>query len=274
MSEERNGGSRTSVGGVRRREIIRLAEDLAEDFTGEALKTDPLLISDELGLTSSFDDYGDYFDGLLHYEAGRFHIFCNTKRCGLSHSPRSRFTLSHELGHFFIPEHHRALRSGVAPSHPSFCSNPDATNFVEREADLFASRLLMPDARFIDVTAKFGFSLSGVRSVADELGTSLQATLVRFQASEAHPCAMIWWRPGKKPWSGVSRALRLRGLALKSPTIEGIPIGAATSQAHQRKPGASPDSFAAVSLANQWFRDVAAGSANDLIIHIMSVSAG
>src|SRR5689334_23997225 len=53
--------------------------------------------------------YGNCFDGLLEYEAGEFHVYCNVDRGNIPGGARARFTLAHELGHYFIDEHRIAL---------------------------------------------------------------------------------------------------------------------------------------------------------------------
>jgi hypothetical protein len=57
------------------------------------------------------------------YLKGRFHIYCNLDRENLPSSPRARFTLSHELGHYFIDEHQNNLASGQVRPHPSAAEN-------------------------------------------------------------------------------------------------------------------------------------------------------
>jgi len=126
----------------RKEEIAELAETVADEHCPTG-RVDPVLIAKAKGITLSFGRYEDAFDGLLEHCCGRFHIYCNLDRVERAGSPRARFTLSHELGHFYIDEHRNALKAGRAPSHPSFCDY-ESKNPVEQEADHFASCLLMP----------------------------------------------------------------------------------------------------------------------------------
>lgn len=265
MIEAKEMARKAVLHGVRRQQIIQLAERISGSYLGTDFRAEPKVIADEHGVTISHDDYGDHFDGLLHFDEGRFHIFCNAHRCGSIDGSRARFTLAHELGHFFIPEHHRALRSGATPSHPSFCSNPNATSLVEQEADLFASRLLMPEEAFRKATGLRGFSLSGVRAVANDFGTSLQASFLRCLDSEILPCAVIWWRKGRKPWFGTAQMLKRKGLVLKQPSAENACDGSATHKALKGNPGDIPDCFSTPTLAHAWFHGVIAGSAQDVL---------
>jgi hypothetical protein len=78
--------------------------------------------------------YQEAFDGMLEWRDGVFHIYCNLSTVENSTSVRARFTLAHELGHFFIDEHRNALASGRVPAHPSFCNNANPEVQVEAEA--------------------------------------------------------------------------------------------------------------------------------------------
>ena len=60
-------------------EIAALAEDIADTECPE-LPVDPERIAGQEGITWSYADYGDAFDGLLACQHGQFHIFCNTAR--------------------------------------------------------------------------------------------------------------------------------------------------------------------------------------------------
>jgi Zn-dependent peptidase ImmA (M78 family) len=92
-------------------------------------------------------NFKNCFDGRLEYHAAhdRFILFFNTKY-DLSpgeHRPRTRFSIAHELGHFYLDEHRAFLLRG-GQSHSS-SSEFAADDDIEREADAFAAGLLMPD---------------------------------------------------------------------------------------------------------------------------------
>ena len=239
---------------------MELAESTADDFCADLDKVDPEQILHEQEITLSFGRYGEYFDGMLHHDAGRFHVYCNEERCGARTDGRTRFTLSHELGHFTIPEHHAALRSGVAPHHPSFCNKSNAAYYVEEEADFFASRLLMPQSRFNDAVRRSGWEgLANLRKAANVMGTSLQSTARRFMDSDEHPCAFVVWREGREPWSGVSMAFRRRGLTYLKPSAAGAVLGSATATALADDVKAVPDIRGAASVASMWFSGIPLG---------------
>ena len=94
-------------------ELENLAESIAESYFPHE-KIEPLEILPRKNITHSFGNYGNSFDGLLEYRNQRFHIYTNADRLKNLHDTRARFTLGHELGHFFIDEHRRSLVGGVA----------------------------------------------------------------------------------------------------------------------------------------------------------------
>jgi Zn-dependent peptidase ImmA (M78 family) len=215
---------------------------------------DPLAIIQEHDITVSFNDYGTYFDGLLHCKEGRFHIYCNLGGNNKSSEGRQRFTLAHELGHFIIPEHHSALRSGEAPHHPSFCSQDNSEIYVELEADFFASRLLMPERRMKEKTKKNGWDLEGIRRTATELKTSLLSTVLRFSESNDYDCAFVIWRENRKPWFSVSNAFRNRGLSfLRTNKDEVVQPETATAAAFKDSGGQLNKIHSSISVSEFWF---------------------
>jgi IrrE N-terminal-like domain len=117
---------------------------------GLAVPIDPfkVIASETPFLVAGGRDFGSRFDGKLKYnrEKNRFLLLFNTKydagQPPGKHHPRTRFSIAHELGHYFNEAHYDYLRRGGKP-HPS--SSEYRTNVqMEREADAFAASLLLP----------------------------------------------------------------------------------------------------------------------------------
>ena len=104
---------------IRKTEFSELAEFIADEYCSGDLVT-PLDIIKAKKITYSEGNYRKSFDGMIEHAFGKFHIYLNLDRVGHAYTPRARFTLAHELGHFFIDEHRNALSKGNVPSHPSF----------------------------------------------------------------------------------------------------------------------------------------------------------
>src|SRR5690606_4385253 len=98
--------------------IKDLAEAIAMEYNN---KVTPLssIVNDE-GLEVYYDRYGlDTFDGMTLYDQGKFYIHLNTQLGNKPESPRGRFTLAHELGHYYIDSHRIGLTKGLLEPHPS-----------------------------------------------------------------------------------------------------------------------------------------------------------
>lgn len=183
--------------------LAELAEFISDDFCPKGMIT-PCDIVEASGIGFSCGDYGNAFDGLLEHQYGKFHIYINANRLQHAYTPRARFTIAHELGHYFIDEHRNALKSGKAPSHPSF-TNFQSSNIVEREADYFAASLLLPATRVkADVNRrKFNFNL--LDELSKKYQTSLMSTAIRFADIGNHPIMVIFSKNGIIEWKWSSK---------------------------------------------------------------------
>jgi Zn-dependent peptidase ImmA (M78 family) len=185
----------------RKNEIIDLAEFIAMEYVANG-RVDPSHIASKKNIPVIYKRYGLHFDGMLMFTAERFFIYCNLDKAGTQDSPRARFTVAHELGHFFLDEHRNVLRSGQNLHHGSSCEYA-SKNIVEQEADLFASHLLMPTALF-DVQIRRKKPKTGIEEVLhlkEIFRTSIMSTAIRLVNAELVPCAIfIWNNDGSLKW--------------------------------------------------------------------------
>ena len=101
-----------------------------------------------------------------------------------------RFTIAHELGHYFLPGHAEHLfpnGNGIHCSHSGFISH----DRHERQADQFASALLMPETLFTKAIDKAGQGFPAIKSLAGLCKTSITATAIRFAKYTDDPVAVI-----------------------------------------------------------------------------------
>lgn len=172
---------------------------------------DPLRVagSEAKQLRVCCGDYRDRFDGQLEYHRAkrRFILFYNTKydnTPGL-HAPRTRFSIAHELGHYFLDAHHAYLRQGNPPhgSNSDFLSD----KMVEREADTFAAHLLMPKAIFNPEVNQDELTLERIGDLASAYATSFSSTAIRAVTCSDWPCAVAGLRGGIVAWMFCSQPL-------------------------------------------------------------------
>lgn len=181
--------------------IKHLAESIALESPN--LITPLELILEEEQLDLFYDSYGDGFDGMTIYDDAQFFIHINTFRGNRPDTPRSRFTIAHELGHYFIDNHRVGLKKGLLSPHPS--KNNENTHFrIEREADYFASCLLMPEERFKKLIQRKKFEFSIIKSLAEHFQTSITATAIRFADVGNHPLMIVFGENSKIKWKWSS----------------------------------------------------------------------
>ena len=166
--------------------------------------SNPEIIAKEAKINFSYNNYGTGFDGMLQNKDGKFHIFINLDRTRYPGSHKSRFTFAHELGHFFIEEHHWALKNGLAPSHPSVTDHPNPHFFVEAEADYFAGALLMPQGAFNSFCKNEHFNPTLIKNISIAFEVSLNAALLRYFEFDFRPLAIVCSKKGKICWYKIS----------------------------------------------------------------------
>jgi len=256
--------ARAALSDARRTEIADLAEAVSESLvTGAAV--DPAAIALSRGITTSFGDYGTAFDGMLEYRNGRFHIYCNAARTGGPDTPRARFTVAHELGHFFIDEHRHALESQRVAPHPSHCDF-ESSLLAETEADHFAANLLMPEGRFRRSVAGVGLGLGAVLSLATLYGTSLTSAAVRYVAVQELPCAVIQWHWQRHEWKAFSSSMFRRRFQRVFRAPGRLPEDSATRLALAQQTPPAGGCFRSGTLASLWFPYVRRDDALDVVL--------
>jgi Zn-dependent peptidase ImmA (M78 family) len=108
-------------------------------------------VSNSLGVRVHHEQLEDKVSGVLVIKGGQKHALINSKH----HPNRQRFSLAHELGHLvlhdcredrlFIDTSLRMYQRVGAPSDEAYFNAQSLTTATEeREANLFASALLMP----------------------------------------------------------------------------------------------------------------------------------
>jgi hypothetical protein len=240
----------TGITETREHDIKALAETVADlHFPDRRVEPEELLRTKRI--TFNYGRYGDAFDGMLECESGAFHVYCNLDRVTHRGSPRARFTLGHELGHYFIDEHRRALKAGRVDAHPSSCDFESKLR-AEREADLFATNLLMPEARFRKMAKRAPSGIAGVIDLAEVFGTSITSAAIRYVKTDLFPCAVIKWNPERYAWRWISQQMYDDGLGGTLSSIEDIPRGSATERALSGNPAPREGYFQSGGTASFW----------------------
>ncbi len=161
-------------------------------------------------------DFADRYDGKLRYISDKrcFVLLYNTKYDEgyrpNTHHPRTRFSIAHELGHYFIEHHHAYLTHG-GHSHASINEFRSKIK-IEREADAFAASLLLPSHLAKPVINAGELSLPRLESIANQFQTSLVSTAIRSVQLSHFPCALAGIREGSTAWMFPSESLIEAGI--------------------------------------------------------------
>lgn len=89
-----------------------------------------------------------------------------------------RFTVAHELGHYFLEGHPDAIMK-IGAAHVSRAGFTEGGQPIEIEADHFASGLLLPTALVSRHLADQPVGLEGIEALADVSQCSLTASAIR-----------------------------------------------------------------------------------------------
>ncbi len=100
-----------------------------------------------------------------------------------------RFSIAHELGHYFLDGHidHIFSANSIHTSRAGFISDDP----YELEADQFAAGLLMPTKLFRQALDRYNPGLEAVESLARLCNTSLTATAIRFAELSEDAIAVV-----------------------------------------------------------------------------------
>ena len=176
---------------MRRSFSLKMARQTAEAFLRNEgianLPVDPFAIAQSRDIVvEPKPDIAEGVSGMLLRHGDAFGILYATR---IPSEGFQRFSVSHELGHFFLDGHidHLLPKNGTHVSHASFI----AADPFELEADHFAAGLLMPGTPFKREIDRREAGLSAVLEVAEICRTSRTATAIRYAETTEDAVAVI-----------------------------------------------------------------------------------
>ena len=174
---------------VRKKELNKVADIVsAQFFHANVTLLEGIVQFEQISLY--VDNYEDAFDGMLVFDDEEFHIHLNVDRGNTLETNRGRFSLSHELAHYYINEHRIGLQSGLLEPH---CSLVDINKQdpIEIEADYFASCLLMPYHKIYYFDSVRKFSLEKLIAISESFKVSLLAATIRYCQTCVHELMIV-----------------------------------------------------------------------------------
>ena len=175
----------------RKAELEETAGYVLNDYCVNDSLVKPEEIARAEGITWWFNDYNNDFKGLIECRNGKFLIFLDTRYGNDLKAPVIRYSFAHELGHYFIDEHRIELMNKGLLAQVNGDPMLSETIF-EKEAEYFASCLLMPRDRFISDISEHEFSTWLIHKLCKKYMVSQTAALKRYMALGDEPIAVIY----------------------------------------------------------------------------------
>jgi hypothetical protein len=269
--ENENGEAVQFATASRLSEVAELAEWIAQEVCPAGV-VDPVKIAGQNAIGLSFNDYEEAFDGLLEHRAGRFHIYCNLCRVESQGSDRARFTLAHELGHFYIDAHRRSLEQGR--SLPLSQCEYESAQPIEQEADCFAAHLLMPSQRFVKQARGMKPGLPTILSLRKHFRTSVTSTACRYADLGLSSCVVVKWSKSGFAWRFMSAEARESGLGSMIRPAANLPKESPTARAIAGETPPASGFFETGTTAATWFRAVSHNSFRNVIMIEQAIPLG
>lgn len=169
-------------------QAAQLAEKVLRDRGIASLPIDPFALAAAEGITvQAKPGTAAGVSGLLVRLGSSYGIMYATH---IPNEGYQRFSVAHELGHFFLPGHIDAVLPADIRFHASRAGFVSDDPF-EVEADHFAAGLLMPDQLFRAALIRADDGLAGIETLAGQCRTSLTASAIRYAQKTIIPAAII-----------------------------------------------------------------------------------
>ncbi|KIC89909.1 ImmA/IrrE family metallo-endopeptidase [Flavihumibacter sp. ZG627] len=128
-------------------------------------------------------------DGRMVMKNGKSIVSLNSN---IEFPQKKRFVLAHELGHILLHSNKEATFSDDYSTLEAYKHGSQ-----EKEANDFATELLMPEVLFKNACFKQKFSPDLIRLLADKFNTSITSTIYRFIDFGNHPICIFFSKDGK-----------------------------------------------------------------------------
>lgn len=166
----------------------KCGERKAKEHGFTSFPIDPFQIAanEDIFVEAKKPDQAGVSGGIIFTDVG-IGIFYATN---IASSGFQRFTLGHELGHYFLDGHPEEIMKH-APVHISRAGFTEGSNPIEIEADHFSSGLLMPTGLVRRSLDDHQVGLAGIEELASVSECSLTASAIRAAECCPYPMAVV-----------------------------------------------------------------------------------
>jgi hypothetical protein len=175
-----------------------LAEEVLSALELDTFPIDPLKIAaDEKIELAPSSNFGREFHGCLqyHWPQGKF-ILCYPVDAAGVLSPRGRFSVAHELGHFYnLNDRTFLIENACNEALGGFICDDE----MEFAANSFAGALLIPRSAVLPMITGSGLmELSALKKISVCFNTSIQCAALRYAKLTTRSCSIIISRNGRR----------------------------------------------------------------------------
>lgn len=227
---------------------VQAAAATVNEYGFTRLPVCPFDIARRLGFVVASRDYGERgVTGCLMRVGNEFGIYYSSH---IDNDGLIRFTVAHELGHYFLPGHVEALFASGTSTHLSRGGFVSKDRY-ERQADRYASALLMPRHLFVPALQETDPGLPAVQTLSEKCRTSLTATAIRYAKLAEDAVAVIVSSNCVVDYCFLSEPLR--NLCGPSRLRRGDPLPPRSASARVTKAHDRTGSQAAYASLDEWF---------------------
>ena len=182
------------------------AENLVTQLGIVSLPINPIEIAEQYAIQCQRGEIQG-FSGCLVKQGDVFGILYSSK---FNNDGFIRFTVAHELGHYFLPGHPELLfpeGDGIHHSHNGFTDS----EIHELEADHFAAALLMPRHLFgVALGQETIPGFYAIEALSEKCKTSITATAIRYATFADYPVALIVSSNNRIEYSFMSDTMKTK----------------------------------------------------------------
>ena len=181
-------------------------ESIVKEFRQKSLPVDLLAIAEENNILvqEKPDGCGAGVSGMLLRYGNSFGIMYSKH---IKNEGFQRFSIAHELGHYFLAGHLDHVFSGNKDFHNSYAGFKSNDSY-ELEADHFASGLLMPSHLIQSIIQNTSHGFSVVEKIANLCKTSLVSSAIRYAKISKDAVVIIVSMENKVDFCFVSKAMK------------------------------------------------------------------
>lgn len=190
--------------------VENLCDEIRQTLNCNRIPVDVLEIARREKIELAPGSYGPNFNGRIEFLPGvrRFVIYY-PESYEFASDVRIRFSVAHELGHYYLEGHRQKLVEGNRHDSNSGFSSDKA---MEREADEFAASILIPRSTLDERTKRRGFmTFAEIMKMASDLEVSIPAAVIRYVRYAEEPCCVVVSEEQSVLYSIASDELRARG---------------------------------------------------------------